>query len=106
MSDRPDVCREAPNARPEQHAGPFHGFTISKSHSESLLNQNGILAKPCRVSKLAQLCTRQADWTAVLLFRSDIFAITFQLAEVAVTGPMVRAVIAAIRRLRAQPLCA
>ena len=33
-------------------------------------------------------------------------AITFQLAEVAVTGPMVRAIIAAIRRLRAPPLCA
>ena len=30
-------------------------------------------------------------------------AITFQLAEVAVTGPMVRAVLAAIRRLRAPP---
>lgn len=33
-------------------------------------------------------------------------AITFQLAEVAVTGPMVRAVLAAIRRLRTPPSCA
>ena len=33
-------------------------------------------------------------------------AITFQLAEVAVTGPMVRAILAAIRRLREPPLCA
>jgi hypothetical protein len=33
-------------------------------------------------------------------------AITFQLAEVSVTGPMVRAILAAIRRLRAPPLCA
>jgi hypothetical protein len=33
-------------------------------------------------------------------------AITFQLAEVAVTGPMVRATLAAIRRLRAPPSCA
>ena len=33
-------------------------------------------------------------------------AITFQLAEVAVTGPMVRAILAAIRRLRAPPRCA
>jgi uncharacterized protein YhhL (DUF1145 family) len=33
-------------------------------------------------------------------------AITFQLAELAVTGPMVRAILAAIRRLRAPPLCA
>ena len=33
-------------------------------------------------------------------------AINFQLAEVAVTGPMVRAILAAIRRLRAPPSCA
>jgi regulation of enolase protein 1 (concanavalin A-like superfamily) len=33
-------------------------------------------------------------------------AITSQQAEVAVTGPMVRAILAAIRRLRAPPLCA
>ena len=31
-------------------------------------------------------------------------AITFQLAEVAVTGPMVRAIFTAIRRLRPPPL--
>jgi hypothetical protein len=33
-------------------------------------------------------------------------AITFQLAEVAVTGRMVRAILDAIRRLRTQPSCA
>jgi hypothetical protein len=33
-------------------------------------------------------------------------AITFQLAEVAVTGAMVRAILAAIRRLRTPPSCA
>jgi hypothetical protein len=33
-------------------------------------------------------------------------AITFQLAEVAVTGAMVRVILAAIRRLRAPPICA
>jgi hypothetical protein len=33
-------------------------------------------------------------------------AITFQLAEVAVTGSMVRAILAAIQRLRVPPLCA
>lgn len=33
-------------------------------------------------------------------------AITFQLAEVAVTGPMVRGILAAIRRLQAPPPCA
>ena len=33
-------------------------------------------------------------------------AITFQLAEVAVTGAIIRAILAAIRPLRAPPLCA
>ena len=33
-------------------------------------------------------------------------AITFQLAEAAVTGPMVRAILAAIHRLWVPPLCA
>jgi IS5 family transposase len=33
-------------------------------------------------------------------------AITFQLAEVAFTSPMMRAILAAIRRLRAPPSCA
>jgi hypothetical protein len=33
-------------------------------------------------------------------------AITFQLAEVAVTGPMVRAIRATIRRVRELPSCA
>ena len=33
-------------------------------------------------------------------------AITFQLAEAAITGLMVRAILAAIRRLRAPPSCA
>jgi hypothetical protein len=33
-------------------------------------------------------------------------AITFQLAEVAVTSAMVRAILAAIRRLRVPPQCA
>jgi len=33
-------------------------------------------------------------------------AITFQLAEVAVTAPMVRTILAAIHRLRASPSCA
>ena len=33
-------------------------------------------------------------------------ATTFQLAEVAVTGPMVRAILAAVHRLRVPPLCA
>ena len=32
-------------------------------------------------------------------------AVTFQLSEVAVTGPVVRAIFAAIHRVRALPLC-
>jgi restriction endonuclease S subunit len=40
------------------------------------------------------------------LTRARARAITFQLAEVAVTGPMVRAIFATIRRLRAPPSCA
>jgi len=36
----------------------------------------------------------------------DARAITFQLAEVAVTGPMVRAILTVIHRLRAPPSCA
>jgi len=37
---------------------------------------------------------------------SPLRAITFQLAEVAVTGPMARAILAATRCLRAPPSCA
>ena len=33
-------------------------------------------------------------------------AITFQLAEVAVKGPMIRAILTAIQRLRSPPSCA
>ena len=33
-------------------------------------------------------------------------AITFQLSEVAATSPLVRTILAAIRQLRAPPLCA
>jgi hypothetical protein len=39
-------------------------------------------------------------------WRATARAITFQLAEVAVTGPMVRAILAAIHRLRVPPFCA
>ena len=47
-----------------------------------------------KLSKLGARVVRQAR------------AITFQLAEVAVTGPMVRTVLATIHRLRAPPSCA
>ena len=62
-----------------------------------------------------ELPEAMADWslTSLQLKLSKIGArvgrharaITFQLAEVAVTGPMVRAVLAAIRRLRTPPSC-
>jgi hypothetical protein len=51
-----------------------------------------------------------ADWSLtslqVKLIKIGARAITFQLAKVAVTGPMGRAILAAIRRLRAPPSCA
>jgi hypothetical protein len=62
-----------------------------------------------------ELPETMADWslTSLQLMLIEIGArvvrharaITFQLAEVAVTGPMVRAILAAIRRLRAPPSC-
>ncbi len=62
-----------------------------------------------------ELPEAMADWSLTSLQRKLIKigarvvrharAITFQLAEVAVTGPMVRAILAAIRRLRAPPSC-
>jgi regulation of enolase protein 1 (concanavalin A-like superfamily) len=63
-----------------------------------------------------ELPEAMADWslTSLQLKRIKIgarvlrhaSAITFQLAEVAVTGPMVRAILAAIHRLRAPSKCA
>ncbi|MFN3276336.1 MAG: transposase [Paracoccus sp. (in: a-proteobacteria)] len=65
---------------------------------------------PLRLRPVRQL--RVADWSLTSLQLKLIKigasvvrharAITFQLAEVAVTGAMVRAILAAIRRLRAQ----
>ena len=47
------------------------------------------------------------DWSLtsmqLKLIKIGARAFTFQLAEVAVTGPMVRAILAVIRRLRAPP---
>lgn len=63
-----------------------------------------------------ELPEAKAEWSLTSLQRKLIKigprvvlharAITFQLAEVAVTGRMVRAILAAIHRLRAPPLCA
>jgi hypothetical protein len=60
-----------------------------------------------------ELPEAMADWSLtglqlklIKIGARVVRAITFQLAEVAVTGPMVRAILAAIRRLRAPPLCA
>ena len=65
---------------------------------------------------LHRLPEAMADWTLTSLQLKLIKigarvvrrarAITFQLAERAVTGPMVRAILVAIRRFRAPPLCA
>ena len=64
----------------------------------------------------ADLPEEMADWSLTSLQTRRIKigasverharAITFQLAEVAVSGTMVRAILAAIRRLRAPPSCA
>lgn len=66
--------------------------------------------------RFIELPISMADWslTSLKLKPTEIGArivrharaITLQLAEVAVTGPMVRAILAAIRRLQAPPLCA
>ena len=53
-----------------------------------------LTSSPPKLIKIGALVVRHAR------------AITFQLAEVAVTGPMVRAILATIRRLRAPPSCA
>ena len=70
--------------------------------------QSGDLASRC-----IELPEAMADWSLTSLQLKLIKigarvvrharAITFQSAEVAVTGPMVRAIRAAIRRLRAPP---
>ena len=65
-----------------------------------------------------ELPEAMADWSltnlqiklikigACVVRQASAITITIQQAEVAVTGAMVRAILAAIRRLRAPPLCA
>lgn len=63
-----------------------------------------------------ELPEAMADWSLTSLQLKFIkigarvvrhaFAITFQMGEVAVTGPMASAILAAIHRLRAPPPCA
>ena len=62
-----------------------------------------------------QLPEAMADWSLTRLQLKlikigarvvrHVRAISLQLAEVVVTGPMVRAILAAVRQLRAPPLC-
>jgi hypothetical protein len=62
------------------------------------------LAKPVADRSLTSLQLRLIKIGARVVRHAC--AITFQLAEIAVTGPMTRSILAAIHRLRAPPLCA
>ena len=91
--------------------GRFETETLALAENREALAYN--LATFLRCIELPEA---MADWSLTSLQLKMIKigarvvrharAITFQLAEVAVTGPMVRAILAAIRRLRAPPLCA
>ena len=84
--------------------------------NEVRLQQHALAYNLASFLRCIKLPEAMADWSLTSLQRKLIKigarvvrharAITFQLAEVAVTGPMVRAILAAIRRLRAPPSCA
>ena len=84
--------------------------------NEVRLQLHGLAYNLATFLRFIELPEAMADWSLTSLQLKLIKigarvvrharAITFQLAEVAVTGPMVRAILAAIRRLRAPPLCA
>lgn len=99
------------------HGGPVFGGVLSPLHSakaRATVNDHSDIAcknEVVRVSAWAELHVGELNLVgAANRIRgcavSPLRAITFQLAEVAVTGPMVRAILAAIRCLRAPPSCA
>ncbi len=85
-------------------------------HNEVRLQLHALAYNLATFLRCIELPEAMADWSLTSLQLKLIKigarvvrharAITFQLAEVAVTGPMVRAVLAAIRRLRTPPSCA
>ena len=88
-------------------------FTVASTLAQNAPHLATTAAKCIRSERLPEA---MADWSLTSLQLKLIKigarvvrharAITFQLAEVAVTGPMVRAILAAIHRLRAPPSCA
>ena len=74
--------------------GRFETETLALSENRTALADWSLISLQLKLIKIGARVVRHAR------------AITFQLAEMAVTGPMVRAVLAAIRRLRAPPSCA
>jgi len=74
--------------------GRFETETLALSENRTALADWSLISLQLKLIKIGARVVRHAR------------AITFQLAEVAVTGPMVRAILAAIHRLRAPPLCA
>ena len=85
-------------------------------HNEVRLQLHALAYNLATFLRCIELPEAMADWSLTSLQLKLIKigarvvrharAITFQLAEVAVTGPMVRAILAAIHRLRAPPICA
>ena len=92
----------------------FHGTQLSDN--EVRLQLHALAYNRATFLRCIDLPEAMADWSLTSLQLKLIKigarvvrharAITFQLAEVAVTGPMVRAILAAIHRLRAPPSCA
>jgi hypothetical protein len=84
--------------------------------NEVRLQQHALACNLATFLRYIELPEETADWSLTSLQLKLIKigarvvrharAITFQLAEVAITGPMVRAILAAIHRLRAPPSCA
>ena len=73
--------------------GRFETETLALSENRTALADWSLISLQLKLIKIGARVVRHAR------------AITFQLAEVAITGPMIRAILAAIHRLRAPPSC-
>ena len=100
----------------DKHAFRWTRLSCRKfSDNEGRLQLHALTYNLATFLRCIELPEAMADWSLTSLQLKlikigarvvrDAHAITFQLAEVAVTGPMVRAILAALRRLRAPPLC-
>ena len=93
-----------PRARPEKACGSHHVYIPSRRHPR----EECIVPEVCCAghSELSlRLSCRRFRENKAQLHAMAIWSLT-RLAEVAATGPMVRAIPAAIRRPRAPPECA